>query len=136
MNLDSNLLSAAALALTALAIFFGLWEPELSRVKKLPMELQRTDREPTIAEVKQALRTKSIPLTIASCLVLAATAPPFIAVLCTSVDLITKRGIRIDDYDAVLALFALVWMLLAGLAVLSIRHSASLRSRLSELSRD
>lgn len=133
MSVNSDLLSAASLALGALAVVYGLWSPELSSLKGLAKAQHLNDRGPAIKSLRAGLKGKALPLMIATGGVLLVLTPPAIATFVGSVAHVRDTGMSAFlDYDPVAALFLAVWCLTAGLAVVSAKTWKELHDRLAE----
>lgn len=136
MSVDGDLLSAASLALGALAVVYGLWSPALLSVLDLEKAPHREDRDPTIRSLREASRVKALPLLVAAtgvCLILM---PPAVDVAIRSIGHLVDQGPKaLLDYDPVQALFLAVWCMIAGLAVVSAKSWNDVRNKLSEFER-
>lgn len=131
MTVDSDLLSAGALALAAISVFFGLWEPELARARTLKPSPQQEERDRGIKTVTDTITTKAVPLLVASFLILLVTTPPAIGVVVEAVRHIQQHSFAesLGNYDAVESLFLVVWGLLIGLTVRGFVTVGTLLSR-------
>lgn len=117
-DLSPDLLSAASLALAALAVLFGLWSPDLKAVSSLPKKGHLADRGPSIRTLQAAQRSKAGPLAVACTLTGAALAPPAARIAARSVEQLKEQGLSaVTNYDATQAMFLVVWVLIMGLAV-------------------
>jgi hypothetical protein len=72
----------------------------------------RADRGPRIAQVRQALLFRALPLLLAVILIVGTCAPPAIAVVIHA--LTDDLG---NTYDPIKAMFVSVWILAIGLAI-------------------
>lgn len=112
MDVTGDLLSAASLLLASVGLLFSAWQAEIASAVEVSIKGMRADRGPRIAQVKQALLFRALPLLLAVLLIVATLAPPAIAVVIHS--LTDCRG---NPYDPIRAMFVSVWILAAGLAI-------------------
>jgi hypothetical protein len=130
MILTSDLLSAAALALAALAVFYGLWGPELADTLTLVRVKHVKDRGKEIAQIRLALRSRALPLALANFVVAIVLLPPVVSVVVGSLhNVLRLRWASIVEYRADEALFIVVWMLICGLMAMSAKTCLALRQR-------
>jgi len=130
MSVGADLVGAASLALAALAIFFSLWSPSLATALSVTRSLQRADRDDEIRIITSALRAQALPLAGASVAVGLILAPPAVVVLYQSVVRFVKVGFSsFAEYQAEQALFVLVWLLIGGLASMSVKAAVDLRMK-------
>jgi hypothetical protein len=110
MDVDGDLLTAAGLLLATLGLLFSAWHPEISSATEVSSKGKLADRSPRIAQVKQALIFRAVPLLIAIVFIVLACAPPAVMVVVRALG---------DDwghpYDPVRALFVGVWALTIGM---------------------
>lgn len=135
MNVTGDVLSASALALAAVSIFFGVWEPLISRAIETKVESQHLDRTSDIKLVRSTLLSKAAPLGVAILVITLATTPPAFQVVGEVVRYFQGHGLSEiwDGYDAVKCLFLVVWFLLFGLLVRSIVSAIRLSKKLAIL---
>lgn len=133
MTVDGDLLSAAALALTAIAVFYGLWGSQLYEAQQIIPERHRLDRTHQIESLQEVLSSKATPLMISTVTLGIVLAPPLFSTIIRSiVHIVATRGHGVFDYDAVQVLFVVVWLLIAGLAFLSLKTRRNVRRKLDE----
>jgi ABC-type microcin C transport system permease subunit YejB len=131
----SDKLSAASLLLTAVAIIYSLWYPEISRALKIAPKPHKPDNRTDFKEVGQILITRSLPLFLISIALVAIFAPDSVQIIRLTLQTLASAELRARSrYDAVTACFlavsSLTLLFTAHLAVLSIRL-AGLRQRLN-----
>lgn len=137
MTVSGDLLSAASLALGALAVIYGLWSPSLTEALNLAKAQHLADRRPSIKSLRDALNGKALPLMLAANLVCLVLAPPAIATTIDSLAHVIRAGPRAFlDYDPVKALFVVVWVMVAGLARVSTKTWRDVRGRLTEFEQE
>lgn len=130
-----ELLSAASLALAALAVLFGLWSADLNRAASLPRKSHIDDRGPAIKELRSVQRSKSVPLAISCALTAIVIAPPAVQVVIRAIDAVRVHGAgAITRYDAGEALFLVVWLLIVALTASMIRTSVKLQKQIRDFS--
>lgn len=134
---SADLLGASSLALGALAVLYSLWAPKIDKALAAEKSRHVADRGPAVRSVREAVRSMALPLMLASCATALVLFPPVVQILCSAGKHTRKLGVTasIKDYDAVQALFVIVWVMLAALAYLAMRQLWALRTRLSELNR-
>lgn len=64
--MSSDLLSAAALLLTFVTILYSLWYPEITKVIDIKVQKEKVDNRANYKSAKTVLKSKAIPLAIAS----------------------------------------------------------------------
>lgn len=131
----SDKLSAASLLLTAVAIIYSLWYPEISRVLKLVPKPHKADNRADFKDVGGIFITRSLPLFLISVVLVVIFAPDSIQILRETFQILSSAESRSQShYDAVTACFlavtALILLFTVHLAVLSVRLAA-LRHRLN-----
>ncbi|WP_293001577.1 hypothetical protein [Mycobacterium sp.] len=128
MNVTGDLLSAASLLLASVGLLFSVWQPEITSALALSVKGLRADREPRIAQVRQALLFRALPLLLAVLLIVASCLPPAASVIVHAVT---------DDfgqsYDPIKAMFVSVWVLAAGLVIVVGTQVQKLNSKLRRL---
>lgn len=120
----SDLLSAASLLLTVVGIFYGLWYVDISTAidsgTKLPSHDHPEDRAAPIKRLHEILRSKAIPLSVASlCVALVFLPPSLKIVIAFSVDLVQVGPSLLRQYDAIATAFVVVELFSLGLACAS-----------------
>jgi hypothetical protein len=128
-------LSAASLLLTAVAIIYSLWYPDISRALKIVPKPHKPDNRADFKEVGRLFLTRSLPLFLISVALAAIFAPDSVAIVRDTLGILANPDLRAHSrYDAVpacfLAVSALILFLTAHLAVLGIQLVA-LRRRLN-----
>lgn len=126
MTISGDLLTAAGLLLATIGMVFAVWHAEIIGAINVKGQLHRDDRGPQITQVRRALLYRAAPLDLAVVLLIATLAPPALSVI--SHALTDDRG---HAYDAVRAVFVVVWVLTVALggalAELTVRLTARLR---------
>lgn len=110
MDVNGDLLTAAGLLLATVGLLFSAWHPEIAAATEVSTKGKLADRGPRIAQVKQALLFRAIPLLIAIILIVLACGPPAVMVV--------VRALTHDwgnPYDPVRAIFIGVWALTIGM---------------------
>jgi len=121
------------LALAALAVLFGLWSADLRQVGSLPKKTHIADRDPALRKLKSAQRSKAVPLAAGCALTALTLAQPAVSVLVRAIQHVAKRGFdAFADYDASQALFVVVWVLILGLSMSTIRICWMLHGRIKD----
>lgn len=118
-----ELLSAAALITTVIAILFSLWYPEIEAamaIKAANRPPFRADRLPEIAHARQTLLTKCMPLSVIAAMPALVFAPEALGVLVRSIDALADP---LSRYDAVAAAFVAVYLLTLVLLVISVAQA-------------
>ncbi len=134
MVVTANLLTAAALALAALSMFFSLWWTEVEDVLDSKIEVHRADRGPAISKVTAKLSRRAFPLALSSCVLAAMLAPPAIASIVDFFRSIFLHGIyEFKNYNAVNAMYVAVWSATLALALMMLSKVRGLRRLLSKL---
>jgi hypothetical protein len=131
----SDLLSAASLLLAVIAVLYGLWYPELTKALEAPVAHFPEDRTDSRALVTTALSAKSRPLVAASTAMALVFLPDAIRVALNAMRTVARLGFgAVPFYNAVQTSFALVELVLIGLAIHLIRTHLCLRTLLKKLS--
>jgi hypothetical protein len=112
MDVTGDLLSAASLLLASVGLLFSAWQAEITSATEVSIKGMRADRGPRIAQVRQALLFRALPLLLAVLLIVLTLAPPAIAVVIHS--LTDCRG---NPYDPIRTMFVSVWILAVGLLI-------------------
>ncbi|WP_131248525.1 hypothetical protein [Brevibacterium casei] len=136
MNVTGDVLSASALALAAVSVFSGVWEPLISRANGTKVASRQLDRTGDIKFVRSTLFSKAIPLGVAILAITLATTPPAFQVVGELIRYsLQGHGLSQmwEDYDAVKCLFLVVWILLCGLLVRSVASVIRLSKKLAVL---
>jgi len=121
-----NLLSAASLLLAILAVFYGLWYPEIAEALELKLPLHKEDATEELKRIRRAAERMALPLTVAAIAVALVFLPDSVGVLIDSVAYVASNGASLSNYDAVSASLVLVTVLNSFLA----GHMARLTYRL------
>jgi hypothetical protein len=109
MGISGDLLIAAGMLLATLGLLFSTWHPEIKAATEVSSRGKRADRGPRIAQAKQALSFRAMPLLVAIVLVVLACGPPAVIVVAHAVT--RDWG---NPYDPVRATFVGVWVLTIG----------------------
>jgi hypothetical protein len=105
----SDKLSAASLLLTAVAIIYSLWYPEISHVLKVVPKPHKPDNRADFKEVGRILAARSLLLFLISMVLVAIFAPDTIAIIRETMYTLTSAELRTHSrYDAVTACFVAV----------------------------
>lgn len=131
----SDKLSAASLLLTAVAIIYSLWYPEISGALKIVPKPHKPDNRADFKQVGRIFVTRSLPLFLISIVLVAIFAPDSIQIMARTLQsLVSAKSRAHSRYDAVTACFlavnVLTLFLTAHLLFLSVRL-ASLWKRLN-----
>ncbi len=110
MDVNGDLLTAAGLLLATVGLLFSAWHPEITAATEVSSKGKLADRGPRIAQVKQALIFRAIPLLTAIVLIVLACGPPAVMVVVHA--LTDDWG---NPYDPVRAIFIGVWALTVGM---------------------
>ena len=129
----SDLLSAASLLLTVVGIFYGLWYVEISNAidsgAKLPPRDHPEDRTAPLKRLSETLRSKAIPLSIASLSVALVFLPPSLGIVVAFlVDLVRIGPCLLLKYDAIATAFVTVELFPLVLGYMSTVRAFSLWS--------
>lgn len=127
----SDLLAAASLLLTVLAVLYGLWYPEMAATLAIRPALHLEDSVADRRAVKRVLTQRALPLAMGSLAVTVVFTPDAARILWDSVTQIRSVGWSFARYDAVRAAFLLVTMLTGGLCI----HTGAVTVSLVALSR-
>jgi hypothetical protein len=112
MDVTGDLLSAASLLLASVGLLFSVWQPEITSALAVSSKGLRADRGPRIAQVRQALFFRALPLLLAVLLIVLTCASPTVSVVIHA--LTVDRG---QPYDPIRAMFVGVWILAVGLTI-------------------
>lgn len=132
----ADLLTSASLALAALSFFSSMWIPAIDSALDVNVpDPSLSANVPTLLlSVEPALTRRAIPLAASSAAVVVALIPPVCACLSASVENVIDRGpASVLDYDAVQALFVIVWLLMASLAIWILAKAKRLWKSVREL---
>lgn len=124
MDVSGDLLSAAGLLLATLGLLFSAWHPEVTAATEVSSRGKLADRGPRIAQVKQALFFRAIPLLVAVVLIVLACGPPAVMVVVRA--LTEDWG---NPYDPVRAMFIGVWALTIGMGFVVAAQVRKLRAK-------
>jgi hypothetical protein len=128
----SDKLSAASLLLTAVAIIYSLWYPEISRALKIVPKQHKPDNRADFNEVGRIIGTRCLPLFLISIALVAIFGPDSIWIVQRTSQILTNTELRSNSYyDAVTACFVAV----TGLMFLFTLHLGILTSKLVGLRR-
>jgi hypothetical protein len=125
MGVTGDLLSAASLLLASIGLLFSVWQPEITSAMAVTSKGLRADRGPRIAQVRQALLFRALPLLLAILLIVVTCLPPAVAVIVHA--LTDDFG---HSYDPIKAMFVSVWILAVALAVVVGTQLRKLNSKL------
>ena len=132
----ADLLSSASLALAALALFLNLWLPQIEGAAsiKVPIALKAADAKPLLDKMRPVARGKALPLSIASFATFLALGQPAVTVLWRSAKNVhASGGNSVSDYDAVQALFLIVWVLTGLLAFAVLKQTIRLMCQIKAM---
>jgi hypothetical protein len=128
-------LSAASLLLTAVAIIYSLWYPEISRALKIVPKPHKPDNRAEFKEVGRLLMTRSLPLFLISLALAAIFVPDSVEITRETYAILGNPDLRAHSrYDAVSACFLAVTtltILFAGHLTVLTAQLAALRRRLN-----
>lgn len=112
----ADVLAAGALALGTLTVLYSLWMPVITHALSQQKERHRADRDPAIRVLQSAQRRTALPLAVATSVLLAVLSPSALAVVLESVQHLSNQGLHsLLDYQPALAVYLVVWVLLAAL---------------------
>jgi hypothetical protein len=119
-----DLLSAASLLLTVVGVIYSLWYQEISQAidsaPQLPPPDHREDRAEPRKKLRAVLRTKALPLSVASICIALVFLPPSVALVFQFVHEYHQVGFSIFlKYDAITVSFILVELFSLSFAYLS-----------------
>ncbi len=131
----SDLLAAASLLATVIAILFSLWYPELAAASAIVAEERKEDNVANRDRVHAVLTSKAMPLTVFATCVALVFVPDCIKILLDAVSQLGSYGAAVPShYDSVRMAFLLVVLASAYLAGYLIVLTRKLRSLLGRLS--
>jgi hypothetical protein len=131
----SDLLAAASLLATVIAILFSLWYPELAAVSAIVPETRKEDNVGKRQRVHDVLISKAMPLTVFATCVALVFVPDCIKILLEAVSQLGTYGAAAPrHYDSVRMAFLLVVFASAYLAGYLVVLTRKLRSLLGRLS--
>lgn len=129
--ITGDLLSASSLVLASVALLYATWYDALSQARETPRPRFRTDRDPAIKQLTSALRSRALPLLVASILMAAVLAPPALATAWNAIA--EGRG---EPYNPTKAAFVIVWLLCCTVATSTASASCVLFAMLRDFKRD
>jgi hypothetical protein len=130
----SDLLSAASLLLTLIALLYGMWYSEIAAATNITVQPQPADRLLDYQRAQVVFWTKAIPLTVAALLLSAVFLPTAVQLVGRAVQHWWKVGVlAIRDYDPVATSLILVTVGAIFFSVHLFSLSRQLRVRVLEL---
>jgi hypothetical protein len=126
----AELLSAAALLLTAITVIYTVWNGEVRTALAIPPPDDVRNALPAIHTVRTTRHQRATPLMVIAILDVLVFAPPSIGLLSTSVTLLVTREGR---YDPVVASLLVIWLFTIVLASVLVQEFLRLRRREREL---
>ena|SRR5438876_145808 len=131
----ADTLSAASLLLTAIAIIYSLWYPEMTAALKIVPETHKADNRRAFAHVGDVVRTRAVPLLLISFFLTTIFIPDTAVILRASIQhAANKHLVAVMDYSpvatALVAVTVLLGLLTAHLGLLTHRL-IQLRGKLS-----
>lgn len=123
-----DVISAASLVLAVLAALYTLWLPNVSAGLEVKPEPDKSNRKPQYEQVEAVLRTKALPLCIATLATVSILSPRCLTILCE-----TLQNAAEGSFSDVKALFILTFSLTLLLAIVSIAQVIRLYGKLKEL---
>lgn len=124
----ADLLSAASLLLAIVSVLYGLWYVEIVAAAERSVPFHVEDRTKPLAEVREVLMGKAVPVALAACLVAAVFLPDTVRLMIESTQFYAREGLSgILRYDAVGTSFCVV----EGFAVALALHSMGLARAVS-----
>jgi hypothetical protein len=131
-----DVLSAASLLAAIVGLLYSLWYPEMREALAAERMLHRQDREPSIAVVREAIRTKALPLFLASSVQVLIFGPDALTAIRKIIKLTSPPGQPVSvEYDSVQAAFVVVYIVSVLLATLALAMLWRLRQKLNSLQR-
>jgi hypothetical protein len=114
----SDLLAAASLLLTVVAIIYGLWQPEIAAALKYPVSSQKVDNKRLHKKAKSILLTKAFPLAVIATTLLLINFPDAATITLEALKRANvKRWSALHEFSAVRTSFVMVTCVLGVLAV-------------------
>lgn len=129
--ITGDLLSASSLVLASVALLYATWYDALNQARGTPKKRFRADREPAIEHLTSALRSRALPLLVASVLMAAVLAPPALATAWHAIA--EGHG---EPYNPTKAAFVIVWLLCCTVATSTASASCSLFVMLRDFKRN
>ena len=130
----ADLISATSLLTAILAGLYSMWYPDLRIALATKVERKRADRNEAIRDVMATLRTRSVPLLIATTTLCSVLAPDCISILTATVQgIASAMAGHASTYDSLEAVFVVAYGFLVGIAVLAWSHTVGLLRLLRRL---
>ena len=114
-----DVLGAASLLATVVAILYSLWYPEISAALRLDRPPMRDDRDTEISDLGKTIWTKALPLAVISGMPPVVFAPDVLGLIGRAVTTLTLPGGPRFSYNSIDAAFVVVWLLMVILAVVA-----------------
>ena len=127
MNDFANPLSATSLVLAAIALVYSAWSASIQNDIDRPFSPNDKVRETERHEVRQTMRSRAVPLAMASTSVLVVFVPRLWSVIVSVIDHWSGTG---SQYDDVAAAFVVTQIFVAGLTVHLWKQVWRLKARL------
>lgn len=129
----TDLLSAASLLMTVVAILYSLWYPELTKIIEVKASQHKADNFLLCKQTKDILFGKAIPLALMSALVVAVFAPD--AIIISMQSIVIYKSSLIYTYDAVRTAYCFVFIFSFILAVHILNLTYKVWSKWQKLTR-
>lgn len=129
MSNAGDLLASESLLFAIVGVLMGIWYPEITAALNVTIPDQLADAGPQERQVRQALRFRALPLTIASAMIIAVFMPSTVQASSYAIrDLYRYHWAAFARYDAVQASLVLVTILAIALGLYLAKLSCSLAS--------
>jgi hypothetical protein len=130
----SDLLSAASLLLTIVAVIYAVWYPAIIGALDIVPEQHSEDNAGNYRRVRDIQRSKAVPLMVVTVLLTFIFIPDAVAITLSSAARYRELGVSaLRHYSAVTTSFVLVTCLLGVLAIHLIHLNCQLRALLKKL---
>jgi hypothetical protein len=106
----SDLLSAASLLMTVIAILYSLWYPELTRTLEIKPAKYKEDNVGPMKQVQNIWLAKALPLSIMALIVTLVFMPDAIRICFESYNEWSSKGNTAISYDAVRTAYVVVFI--------------------------
>jgi hypothetical protein len=130
----ADLLSAASLLLTVVAILYGLWFPEIAAALDYEVAKQKVDNKGSHKKAKMILLTKALPLAIIAIALLLVNLPDALSIAADSVKRAEAVGWQArHEFSAVRTSFVVVTFILGVLGIHTLVSAVQLKRHVRRL---
>jgi len=130
----SDLLSASSLYLAVLGLLYSVWYAEIVSAIDVKVPTFKEDRTAISNQVRKALRTKALPLTLGAVVLSLILMPDAVRIITDSVELLGENALgSIKFYDAVKTLYVAITLFTLTLTVHVVSLANRLRKRQKEI---